>query len=176
MPPPSARNVFLTGFMGAGKSTVGRLLAELLQCSFVDLDEEIVRSQGRPIEQIFAVDGENYFRCCETAVLLDLPGLPPRVYATGGGIVLREENRQAMRRLGCIVYLKCSWPTLQERLLKSSGRPLVDAGRGMPEVKALWSARRAVYEEADLVVTVDGLTAMEVAQRVARELEARVLS
>lgn len=176
MQPASAGNVFLTGFMGAGKSTVGRLLAELLQRPFVDLDEVLIRRQGRPIATIFAAEGEDYFRSCETAVLHELPELPPAVYATGGGIVLREENRLVMRRLGCIVYLKCAWPILQERLLKSSGRPLVDAGQGMPEVKALWSARQAVYEQADLIVAVDGLTAMEVAQRLASELEARALS
>lgn len=171
MQPQFSRNVFLTGFMGAGKTTVGRLLAELLQCPFIDLDELIVHREGRSIAVIFAEDGEDYFRACETAVLGELAERPVAVYATGGGIVVREQNRQAMHRLGRVVYLQCSWPTLQQRLLQGSGRPLVDTAKGWQEVAAIWSGRQAFYRDADIVIEVDSLTPQQVAQRVAQQLK-----
>ena len=165
------RNIFLTGFMGAGKTTVGRLLAELLQCPFIDLDELIVQREGRSIAVIFAEDGEGYFRACETAVLDELAERPAAVYATGGGIVVREQNRQAMHRLGRVVYLQCSWPTLQQRLLRGRGRPLVDTANGWQKVEVIWSERQAFYRDADIVIEVDSLTPRQVAQRVAQQLK-----
>ncbi len=111
-----SENIFLTGFMGAGKSTVGRLLAELLQCRFIDLDEMIVAREQRSITAIFSVDGESYFRDIETAILQEIDVRQATVYATGGGIILREENRRTMRLLGWTIYLQTSWSTIRKRL------------------------------------------------------------
>lgn len=160
--------------MGAGKTTVGRLLAELLQYRFVDLDEMIVARENRPIKTIFSEAGEGYFRDCETAVLAGLDPVHTAVYATGGGIIMREENRRAMRNLGRIVYLQSAWPTLQERLLTSTQRPLVDPEKGWDDVEALWSKRQPYYQDADLVIVTDGLTPLQVAQRIVSELRERV--
>jgi shikimate kinase len=162
--------------MGAGKSTVGRLLAELMQCLFFDLDEMIVDREQRPIRSIFTTDGEVYFRDCETAVLHALDLHHTAVYATGGGIIMREENRKVMRNQGRIIYLKSTWLTIQKRLQSSTERPLVDREKGWDDVKALWLQRQPFYEDADLVVETDGLTPTQVAQRIVNELRERVTS
>ncbi len=160
------KSVFLTGFMGAGKSTAGQLTADLLNIPFFDLDERIVQREKRSIASIFAEDGEEYFRNCETDLLGELKDEPAAVYATGGGIVAREVNREAMASLGKIVYLSASWPTLQERLRSSVDRPLVAQEKNWDELKTLWGERQTFYSEADIIVSVDGLTPMEIAQNI----------
>jgi len=165
-----SENVFLTGFMGVGKTTVGRLLAELLSYPFVDLDEMIARREKRSIAAIFAESGERYFRDCETVLLHELVASPAKLYATGGGIVMRAENRLAMRNLGRIVYLNSSWPALQDRLQRSKGRPLVDPEQGWEGVRTLWVSRQPCYADADLVVATDGCSALQVAEKIAEKL------
>lgn len=163
-------NIFLTGFMGAGKSIVGNLLAGLLSCSFDDLDEMIVTSENRTIAEIFATDGEEYFRNCESRLLKELALKPAKVFATGGGIVVRDENRREMKRLGQLVYLKADWRTLEGRLQKSTGRPLVKRENDWIEVKNLWEKRQPFYNDADLIVETDKLTPLQVAQKIKMEL------
>ena len=159
-------NIFLTGFMGTGKSTVGKLLADLLQCPFVDLDDIIVQRESHTITEIFAADGESYFRDCETEILKALRQQPCAVYATGGGIVERDENRHVMKNFGRIVYLKTCWPILKARLQQSVDRPLVDPAHGWDDVRELWIKRQSFYEDADFVVETDGLTPLAVAERI----------
>ncbi|MDG5469944.1 shikimate kinase [Deltaproteobacteria bacterium IMCC39524] len=156
--------------MGAGKSTVGQLTADLLNMPFVDLDERIVQREKRSIAAIFATDGEEYFRTCETDLLGELKEQPAAVYATGGGIVVRKVNRQAMTSMGEIVYLNASWPTLEKRLKNSVDRPLVTTEKNWHELKNLWTYRQTFYSEADIIVSVDGLTPMEVAQKILDDL------
>ena len=169
-----SENIFLTGFMGAGKSTVGRLLAELLQCRFIDLDEMLVAREQRSITAIFSVDGESYFRDIETAILQEIDVRQATVYATGGGIILREENRRTMRLLGWTIYLQTSWSTIRKRLMSSTERPLVDPEKCWDDVEALWSQRQPYYKDADLIVVTDGFTPMQVAQRIVAELRERM--
>ena len=156
--------------MGAGKSTVGQLTADLLNMPFVDLDECIVQREKRSIASIFATEGEEYFRNCETDLLDELKDQPAAVYATGGGIVVREVNRQAMASMGKIVYLSASWSTLQERLNDSVDRPLVTVEKKWHELKDLWIYRQKFYSEADIIVSVDGLTPMEIARNIHHDL------
>ena len=164
------KSVFLTGFMGAGKSTAGQLTADLLEMPFFDLDERIVQSEKRSIATIFAKDGEEYFRNCETGLLGELKEEPAAVYATGGGIVVREANREAMASMGKIIYLSASWPTLQKRLKNSVDRPLVALEKNWDELKTLWVKRQTFYSEADIIVNVDGLAPSEVARNILDEL------
>ena len=165
-----SNNVFLTGFMGAGKSTVGRLLADLLECSFVDLDEMIEQRENRTIPEIFAADGEDCFRDYETEILKELPPFPGTIYATGGGLVVRDENRRQMQRLGQIVYLKTDWQTLKQRLQQSKVRPLVNSVRDWDSVKNLLDQRQSYYEHADIIIDTDNLTPLQVAHKIATEL------
>ena len=166
-----SKNIFLTGFMGSGKSTVGKMLSDQLDCPFIDLDEIIVQSENRPIAEVFAVDGELYFRDCETAVLKELPQHPARVYATGGGLVVRDENRQLLEKLGRVVYLKTSWPVLKQRLQQNVDRPLVNSAKDWGNVESLLSQRQAFYERADIVIETDGLTPFQVASKIVSELK-----
>lgn len=155
-------NIILTGFMGAGKSTVGRRLARRLGYAFHDLDELIVAREGRSIPAIFAAAGEDYFRECESAVLAEQVGVTRAVFSTGGGLVCREANRMLMRQLGRVVYLRAGWATLEQRLRKGRGRPLADPAQGWEPVRALWASRQAWYETADVVIDTDGRTVDEV--------------
>ena len=167
------KSVFLTGFMGVGKSTVGRLTADLLNIPFVDLDERIVQREKRAIATIFAEDGEEYFRDCETDLLGELKEEVSAVYATGGGIVVREVNRKAMSSIGKIVYLSATWATLQNRLENSIDRPLVTLEKNWDALKTLWVKRQTFYSEADIIITVDGLAPSEVARNILDELNLR---
>lgn len=152
--------------MGAGKTTVGQLLAAQLNISFADLDAMIVQRENRAITEIFAAEGEGYFRDCETSMLKALRQQATAVYATGGGIVERDENRREMKAIGRIIYLKTGWPTLRARLQQSVDRPLVDPEKGWHDVKALWTKRQAFYEDADIIVKTDGFTPLEVTEKI----------
>lgn len=161
------KSIFLTGFMGSGKTTVGRLLADQLNCAFVDLDELLIERQERSIADIFAAEGEQFFRDCETQLLNELNPEPATVYATGGGLVLRAENRARMRQLGVVVYLQTDWQILKQRLQKSSQRPLVNSARTLDDLQALLVQRQAVYEDADIIVATGKLQPLAVAGKIA---------
>lgn len=158
--------VVLIGFMGAGKSTVGRALANLSGLPLVDLDALIVQRQGGSIPAIFADQGEAAFRRYETEALRSLSDACPIILATGGGIVGHQENWQLMRRLGSIVYLRANWQTLRARLAGSTDRPLATAERTEADVKSLWQQRVPLYEQADLIVDTDGRTVEEVVREI----------
>lgn len=168
--PSEGDNIILVGFMGAGKTTVARELAAAGYV-LVDLDERIVRRCGRSIPEIFAQEGESFFRDCETEALQALEGTGRSVIATGGGVVGREENWVRMRRLGKVVYLRASWPALQRRLLAGTGRPLA-AGDDWARVEALWRQRLPLYERADLAVDTEDRTPAEVAAAILEHLHA----
>lgn len=169
-----SQNIFLTGFMGAGKTTVGQSLAELTGCPFEDLDSMIVQREKRSIPEIFAAEGEEYFRNCETVVLSSLKKQGRTVYATGGGIVMREKNRAMMRSKGRIVYLCASWETLRGRLQGSVDRPLVDRANGWHDLERLWRSRLPHYQDADLIVETEALTPLQVAQKIVSQLQLEV--
>ena len=162
MPNAQSSNIFLTGFMGAGKSTVGRALAQQLGYRFADLDQLIVEREGRSIREVFAAQGEAYFRDCESAVLAEQCEETGTVFATGGGIVGREKNRALMKAAGVVVYLYASWPVLRRRLEAGSGRPLADPAAGWDPVQLLWQSRLPWYEEANMIIDTDRLRVAEV--------------
>jgi shikimate kinase len=164
-------HVLLIGFMGSGKSTVGRMLARRTGRPFVDLDEVIAASTGKTIASVFEDEGEEAFRVSEHAALVALRQKSPSVVACGGGIVLRGENRALLRDAGTVVYLKVSAEEALARIGDVSGRPLL-AGAGASLAPALLASREALYTAcADLVVPTEGLTPSEVVEDVAGRLE-----
>ena len=158
-------SIYLIGFMGVGKSTVGVALARLTGMELVDLDRLIVERVGLPIPEIFAEFGEETFRRHEAAALASLAEGKSRIVATGGGVVGREENWACMRRQGVVVYLQASWEVLTERIGSGEGRPLA-SGPERERLKDLWQSRLPLYEQADLVVNADHKSPEDIAHQI----------
>ena len=158
------RPVILTGFMGSGKSSVGKVLAEKLSCRFIDLDAEIVAAAGLSINEIFARDGEDAFRGLECAQLERILSSGEEcVIATGGGVVIRQQNRELMRKRGVIVNLKVTLEQVLDRLQGCSERPLL-AGEKAPErVRVLMEGREQLYADADIRIDTNGKSVEDVA-------------
>lgn len=153
--------------MGCGKSSVGRRLAALTGHRFVDTDDLVAQRDGRSIPEIFAAVGEEGFRGIEQAVLEDLVGVAGIVLATGGGAVLREQNREALRRIGTVVWLDADPDALFERATRSGRRPLLQTEDPRKSFDDLLAARRAIYREAsDIRFDSTGLGHDEVARSI----------
>jgi shikimate kinase len=150
-------NVILIGFMGTGKSTVGRLLAEALGWAYLDSDSCIVEEQGLTIPEIFERDGEERFRAMESDVLRRVMNKPQQVIATGGGAVLAEVNRIAMLESGYVVALKADKGEIIARVSKETGRPLLK-GDLEKRVELLLESRETAYDFADLIVDTTGIS------------------
>nr|WP_081475714.1 shikimate kinase [Microbulbifer agarilyticus] len=163
--------IFLVGPMGAGKSTIGKLLAAQLGLPFADSDKVLEDRTGADIPWIFDVEGEAGFRRRESEVLRDLCNGEVQVIATGGGIVLKPENRELLKHGGFIVYLRASLDQLVERTSKNSNRPLLQVEDPRAKLAEILEQRGAFYAEvADLVCDTDYCTPKQAAQLVADRL------
>ena len=159
LPSAPGAPIFLIGFMGSGKTTVGGLLAERLGWSFADLDDVIVRSAGLTVAEIFAREGEEGFRRRETAAVRAVATGQRSVVATGGGAACREENLALMLASGRVVALTVSAPEAVRRTGSRSGRPLLDGSADpLAAATALLSARQAFYARAHLQVETERRT------------------
>jgi shikimate kinase len=146
------RSIVLVGMMGAGKSSIGRRLAQRLGIGFVDADAEIEAAAGMTIAEIFARDGESYFRSGEARVIARLLDQGSQVLATGGGAYMNEATRAAIRQKGISVWLKADFEVLMRRVKRRSGdRPMLQ-GDPAERVRHLMDERYPVYAEADTVV------------------------
>lgn len=156
------RNIVLTGFMGTGKTTVGRLVADFIRWKFVDADEEIVARVGRSIPEIFAQDGEEGFRRYESAVCQSLAARSQHVIATGGGMLVDPSNRAVMMAAGFVICLTASPDAIRQRLTSFEGRPLA------PNWETLLEQRRAAYAEIPYQIDTTDRTPEDVAQEIIR--------
>ena len=147
-----ARPIVLVGLMGAGKTSVGRRLAEKLGIPFVDADHEIERAAGKTIKDIFAEHGEPYFREGERRVIQRLIGNGAQVLATGGGAYMNDETRARIQEHGISVWLKASLPLLMKRVSKRQDRPLLQAEDPEAVMRGLMEKRYPVYALADVTV------------------------
>src|SRR5487761_2687164 len=146
-------NIVLVGMMGAGKTTVGRILARQLGKTFIDCDEEIQKRTGVKISHIFDVEGEEGFRQRESSVIQDLIKLDNIVLATGGGAVLKADNRDVLKRNGVVVYLKSGVHDLWQRTRHDHNRPLLQTANPRAKLQELFEQRDALYAAvADHVV------------------------
>ncbi len=150
--PFSARTIALVGLMGAGKSTVGRRLAEKLDRPFYDSDAEIEKAANLSVADIFALHGEADFRRGEKQVLKRLLDLPPHVLATGGGAFLDADTRAVMKEKAVTVWLNADLETLWRRVQKRNSRPLLQRPDAKAVLSNLVNERRPFYAQADLVV------------------------
>jgi shikimate kinase len=146
------RPVVLVGLMGAGKTSVGRRLADKLGIPFVDADHEIEAAAGKPIKEIFADHGEPYFREGERRVIQRLLGNGAQVLATGGGAYMNDETRAGIADHGISVWLKASLPLLMKRVAKRQDRPLLQADDPEQVMRTLMDKRYPVYALADVTV------------------------
>jgi len=158
-------NLVLIGFMGCGKSSVGRRLSGLTGHRFVDTDEIIVQSEGRNIPEIFSRNGEDYFRDVEQRSLEKLVGVCGIILSTGGGLVLRPANRQTLKKIGIVAWLDASPDALFERAMRSGKRPLLQTEDPRKTFDDLLSVRQEVYNlTADFRIDSTRLSHDQVAQ------------
>lgn len=142
-------NIILIGFMGAGKTTLGKATAQAVGCRFVDTDDLIEETTGEKISDIFATKGEPYFRDLETQTIKGLLAQPEQmVVAVGGGLPVRTENRQLLKQLGTVIYLKADIDTLLSRLEGDTSRPKLQGGDLRERIESLMARREALYEDA----------------------------
>ena len=164
-----ADNVILVGFMGAGKSTVGRLVARRLGRCFVETDDMITAKEGRSIPEIFAAHGEAHFRALEDEALRLLALKDRDVIATGGGLPCREGRPEALRALGTVVWLAGDFASLYARARAAGARPML-SGRRPEEVEALYESRVPYYRRAHVTIDTTGLGPDQIAAKVCRAL------
>lgn len=150
-------NIFLIGFMGSGKSTVASCLAEKYGMEIIEMDQLIVEREGMSIPDIFAQKGEPYFRDAETNLLIEIQSEQNKVVSCGGGVVLRENNVEEMKKSGKIVLLSAKPETILERVKDDDNRPLLRGNKNVEFISDMMEKRRSKYESAaDVVIQTDG--------------------
>lgn len=174
----ATRSIYLIGFSGSGKSTVAQLIGAQLHVPLYDLDRIIVERSGMSIPAIFEREGETGFRARETDALRVVASTGPCVVATGGGVPVREENRQLMADAGWIITLEGRPETLHARIQHQlqradpdAVRPMLDAAYPLEQLRALKQSRQSVYALADWTVHTDRLSSEQVAAEVVRAIE-----
>ena len=165
------KHVVLVGMMGTGKTAVGRALARRLKRPFYDTDRLIEAREGRPIPVMFESSGEAHFRDVEAAVIREVAAKPAGVIATGGGALLREENRAALTQRGVLIWLKADLETMVNRTKGRSTRPLLNVQDRRAQLAALLAERSPHYAVADVSVETTGKHVEEVTQMIVHRIE-----
>ena len=161
---------YLIGMMGSGKSSVGKLLANKLQFSIIDIDKEIEKNEKLSIKEIFEEKGENYFREIESKYLLRKRN--SAVVSCGGGIVLNKKNREFLRTSGYTIYLKSSIPTLEKRLLNKNSRPLLNNANLKKTLIKIYNKRKTLYTSAaNATIITDRRSVKEVCELIIKKLK-----
>ena len=164
-------NIFLIGFMGAGKSTISDYLKNALAMDVVEMDQCIVERQGMSISDIFETYGEEYFRELETNLLIEMQSQSNVVVSCGGGVPMRERNVVEMKKNGRVVLLTAKPETILERVKDNHDRPLLENNKTVPFIADLMEKRRAKYEAAaDIVIETDGKSELEICEEMIHRL------
>ncbi|MDP3980530.1 MAG: shikimate kinase [Chlamydiota bacterium] len=159
-------NVYLFGFMGTGKSTVGRLAAKEMGLDFVDMDKLIEEREGMSIKDIFQEKGEPFFRKLETELIKELVQRENILAATGGGVIKNQENVDLMQQSGCCICLNAAQEVILQRVSHSKNRPLLLGEDLMKQIQDLLNQRKALYAKIDHQVDTSVLSIQEVVQHV----------
>ena len=166
-------NIMLIGFMGTGKSTVSTYLSELFAMESVDIDQLIVEKESLSISDIFNKYGEEYFRNCESNILIELQKKNQLIVSCGGGVVLRDENIAHMKKNGRIVLLTGTPQTIFERVKNNTDRPILNDNMNVEYIESLMEKRRERYmESADIVISTDHKSIPEICEEIIRQLSA----
>lgn len=161
------KNIFLIGFMGAGKSTVARHLQKRLKMNLAEMDERIEKEQGMTIPEIFEKYGESRFRNLESELILTIGKEGNTIVSCGGGVVVRPENIDYMKKNGRVFYLKTSPETVYNRVKDSTNRPILNGNMNVEYIAGLMEKRRALYEgAADITITTDGKSVDEITDEI----------
>lgn len=156
------KNIILTGFMGVGKTSVGTRLARDLGFTFVDTDDLIEADQKITITEIFSTFGEAYFRDVESRIIREVLDREGQVVSTGGGAVIRDENREAFRKNGITICLAARPEVIYERIRHETHRPLLQVPDPLERIRSLLAGREANYRQADLIIDTSERTVDEV--------------
>lgn len=164
-----SKNIVLVGLSGSGKTTIGNLLKAIFESfSFVDTDEIIVNKENRTINEIFASDGETYFRKIEADTVKEVSKNENQIISTGGGVVLNENNIYELKKNGIIFYLKTSPEVLVKRLLGDTTRPLLKTEDLQTKLQSMLEIRGILYEKADVIINNDNFLENEASKEIAR--------
>lgn len=165
-------NIFLIGFMGSGKSTIARQLKKELDMELVEMDQRIVDEQGMSINDIFAQKGEEAFRDIESQLVVDLGNQEASIISCGGGVVIRPQNVENMKKSGKIVFLTASPETILERVKGGTDRPLLNGNMNVPYIKEMMDKRRDFYEgAADIKISTDNKSVKEISNEIIEALK-----
>jgi shikimate kinase len=164
--PRTIRNIALCGFMGTGKSSVGRMVAEQLRFAFLDTDTVIEARAGKPIAQIFSEDGEVAFRDLEKRIVKELALRDRTVIATGGGLVVEPENMASLKEHAYVVCLWASPETIWARVKNQSHRPLLNEPEPLEKIRRLLAERAPFYKQSNVLLNTEIRSLREVAQQV----------
>ncbi len=165
------KNIVLTGFMGTGKTEVGRILSRRLGYTLLDADTVIEKEQGMTITEIFKQYGEPRFRDIEADVIKRLSEMKNAVISTGGGAVLRQENMDNLRKNGLIICLTASPETILKRTSNNDDRPLLQVDNPLQKIKELLEFRKPYYEKADIMIDTEGKSPIEVAEEIIEKVK-----
>jgi shikimate kinase len=166
-------NIYLVGFMGTGKTSVGRLLGKERGWNFVDLDELIELKEQRRIVDIFAKDGEPYFRKVEKKILNQVSTQKQFVVACGGGVVLDKANVRLMKKTGIIICLSATPEEILRRVSSNNARPLLNVGKPKKRIELLLKMRAPYYMQADKIIDTSGLSVKQVVKKISKILAGR---
>ena len=160
------KNIILTGFMGTGKSVVGRQLARELNTPFIDTDDLIEKEAGKSIAQIFACHGEGYFRKLESKAIDDVSSKTNMVIATGGGAIVNPKKLEALKKTGIVICLTASIDAILSRVGSGDERPLLSAADKKGAISNLLKTREPFYQKADFIIDTTTKTVGEVVKEI----------
>jgi len=166
------KNIYLIGYMGTGKSTVAVHMVKQYGMEVLEMDQMIVEREGMSISDVFANHGEDYFRDVETKLLIEIQTQENKVVSCGGGVVLREQNVEVMKKGGYIVLLSAKPETILERVKDDNSRPLLQGNKTVEFISEMMEKRRSKYESAaDIVVQTDGKQVADICNEILKKID-----
>jgi shikimate kinase len=164
------KNIVLTGFMGAGKTAVGKELARLLDMRLIDLDSEIEKAEQTTINEIFKQSGEKKFREIETEMIKKVTNNENIIISTGGGAVMKQENIDLLKKTGIIICLMATPETILQRTGNNSDRPLLQVANPLAKINGLLNLRKPFYEKADIMIDTEDKTPLRIAKEIVEKI------